>query len=225
MNETSPVRIMLVEDDSELRRSIEYLLLHWPGNDVSLAAACSTVAEALRAVEAHEVDVAVVDLHLPDGSGVEVIRALQRRQPPVPSLVLTMFDDSPSILEALQAGARGYLVKDIAPGELLTAIHEVASGDPPLSPEVRRTLIDQVRGEPADELAPSRSAPAPGLTSREHEILNLFVRGHTYHCVAEALGLAVGTVQSHVKSIYKKLDVSSKAEAVAAAVRLRRERR
>jgi len=126
---------------------------------VTLAASCSTAAEALRAVETRGIDVAVVDLRLPDQPGVEIIRALQRRQPPIPSLVLTVLDDTPSVLGALQAGARGYLVKDIAPEELVTAIHQIVEGDPPLAPEARRALIENVRKEPVEDLAWSPDAP------------------------------------------------------------------
>jgi DNA-binding NarL/FixJ family response regulator len=170
-----------------------------------------TGQEALQLISGAPPDVALVDLGLPDVSGVVVIAALRRGAPRCVPLAFTVFDDAPTILAALRAGARGYLLKGTPSDRIVPLIREALAGGLPLSPSVASLLV-------ANMLEPR--ATEQSLTERETELLALLARGTTYAACASVLGIGVGTVQSYVKSIYGKLEVSSKAEAAVAAVRL-----
>ena len=202
-------RVLIVEDNPGFRQALA-VGLRAAGYQV--AASCAGGDEALDCLDATAVDVALVDLGLPGMSGADTIRALRRRVPTLPALVLTVFEDRGAILEAIEAGARGYLLKGGPLTEVTRAIDEVKSGLSPLSSAAARHVFDHVqRREPRDGACP--------LTDRERDVLNLLVRGHAYADVARALDIGVGTVQSHVKRLYKKLEVSTKAEAACVALR------
>lgn len=205
------MRVLVVEDDPWVRSSV---LAALGADDRVASQAFGTVAEALRALDGGVAcDVALVDLGLPDGSGLDVLRRLARDRPDAASVAFTVFDDEETVLSALRAGARGYLLKSTPVGDLPGLLREAQGGGAPMTPVVARLVLDA--------LVP---APQPGdegpLSPREREVLRLLARGHTYAAAGQALGIGLGTVQGHVKSIYHKLQVASKAEAALAAARL-----
>ena len=195
--------VLVVEDDPETRRAIAHAL---DGDaDIRCVASTASVEEAL-AVTAR-FDVALVDLKLGRGSGLSLIGPLRARGARV--LVLTVLGDPTTLESAFRLGAEGYLLKDIEPAMLRQAVREVSRGEHPVSARVTQHLIGRFRG--TGETSP--------LSARELEVLQLLAAGASYAECADRLGVALGTVQSHVKNIYDKLGASSKVEAIAAATR------
>lgn len=206
-------RVLLVEDDAGLRARLAALLARF--EDLDLVGAFGTVAAALSALDAHEpeIDVALVDLRLPDGSGIDVLRKLRAARADADAIVITVFDDERTVLAAIEAGARGYMLKGWTDEQIVSALREAAAGGAPMTPRIARLVLDALRVRKRDE------GDGEALTDRELEVLGLLCEGRTYREVAKALGIALGTVQTHVKAIYTKLEVSSKAELTAAAFR------
>lgn len=200
---SSIASVLVVEDDAETRRAIAGAL---DGDDIRCVATAASVEEAL-AVSA-TFDVALVDLKLGRSSGLSLIGPLRARGARV--LVLTVLGDPTTLESAFRLGAEGYLLKDIEPAMLRQAVREVSRGEHPVSARVTQHLIGRFRG--AGERSP--------LSPRELEVLQVFATGASYSECAERLGVAIGTIQNHVKNIYEKLGVSSKVEAIAAATRL-----
>lgn len=210
-------RVLLVEDQGWLLEDLSRLL---GGGDGSLevAAACESGEAALDAMERGATfDLALVDLGLPGISGVELIRSIRRLRPDAVSVAFTIFDDNATVFDALRAGARGYLLKSTPPSGLRPALLEAAEGGAPMTPSIARRVVELVAKSPDRH---AESVPAPSLTARERDVLSLLAKGHTYQDAATALDIRLTTVQTHVKSIYSKLEVASKAEAVAVALRL-----
>ncbi|MBL8936003.1 MAG: response regulator transcription factor [Archangium sp.] len=202
--------LLLVEDDRHLREALSAALTT-RGYEVS---AFPAAVPAMFALDAGlRVELALLDLGLPDRSGIDVVRALRRQCPEATALVFTVQDDAPTVIEALRAGARGYLLKSTRLERLVEALDEARGGGVPMSAQVARYLVAQL---PAEEDGRRLDA----LTARERDVLRLLARGHAYAEVATALGIALGTVQMHVRNLYAKLEVSSKAEAAAVATRL-----
>ena len=199
-------RILIIEDDRRHREALTELLEGGPF-DASIA---GSVAEARAALAAARPDVVVCDLGLPDGDGVDLIADIVRRFPRLPVLVLTVATGEARILAALRVGACGYLLKEDLGSRLVPAIGEALAGGVPMSRAVARVVLGQVRGA---------STPGPTLTARERSIVELLSRGHSYEDVATGLGITVNTVRTHVRSLYDKLEVSSKTEAVMEALR------
>jgi DNA-binding NarL/FixJ family response regulator len=216
---TSPIRVVIVEDSEPIRRGLESCVRHDP-KGFSLAAAFPTGDAAIEALaQGLTFDVALVDLGLPGASGFDVIRAMRARPSggaDAIAIVLTIWDDPTNVVNALRAGARGYLLKDTTPDRIRAAIRDAAAGGTPLTPSVARQIVEGfVKGSPA----PTEESHGEPLTPREREVLDLLARGLTYAETAGVLKIGVGTVQSHVKRIYEKLEVTSKAEATAVAIR------
>jgi DNA-binding NarL/FixJ family response regulator len=209
------VRLFLVEDNVEIRDSLHYLLHAWPG--IEVVGAFAAALPALEAVAAGlTADVALVDLGLPDLDGVTLIRRLRTAQPALDVLVLTIFDDKATLFSALRAGATGYLLKDTPPQELADGIFQVVGGGSPMSPSIARQVVA--------DLQRSEYTASPGdnpLTAREGEVLELLAKGATYEQIGKALGVATSTVQAHIRNIYRKLEVCTKAEATAEAYKRR----
>jgi DNA-binding NarL/FixJ family response regulator len=227
----APIRVAVVEDDpfqlALATRTIQ------SAKDLSLVGSYADGASALRAVESSPPDVLVVDLGLPDMSGSEVVRRARALADPPEVVVLTAHGERSLAIEALKAGATGYLLKG-TPSDLPAAIRTAAEGGSAIAPAIARYLLDEVRvpaldaqpgatgNMPLRDIGPSAGAADTGrqpLTRREREVLALLAKGMTYEDAARQLGIGLGTVQSHVKSLYRKLEVSSKAEAAAEAVR------
>ncbi len=203
----APVTVALIEDDDEARRRLVASI----GAQASLrlVGEWRTGAEALAALGGGAPDVLLVDIGLPDMSGLKVVRYVAERHPECDILVVTIFGDEQTILAALEAGARGYLLKGASEHDISIDIGHLRSGGSPLSPVIARQVLKR--------LVPERSVVqegATGLTSRETEILNAIARGFSYAEAAGLLKISVQTVHSHLKKIYRKLKVHSKTEAV-----------
>ncbi|MDF7776095.1 response regulator transcription factor [Sphingomonas sp. AOB5] len=198
------VRITILEDDPVIRRHLEDAVRGQAG--LVLAASAGSLADADVLIDAAP-DVALVDLGLPDGSGIEFIARLQKATS-AKAIVITIFRDRDSVMRSLEAGADGYLLKDSTPDQVVAAIRAALDGGAPISPEAARHLLQRFE---------AMRAPVPderALTVRETELLEIFARGLSYREAAQALGISRHTVGDHVKSIYRKLSVNSRSEAV-----------
>ncbi len=205
--------VLVLEDTAPIRLGVcEAVAAH---AELDLVAACETVRHALDYIEdlSQPLDVAIIDLSLPDGHGTDVVARLTEVRPNCVSLVFTVLADEASIFSALRAGARGYILKEASPEELVESIFHAETGGAPMSPEVARRVVESFR--------PDSVAERTGLTPREREILELLCHGTSYSEVADMLHIGRGTVHTHVKNIYRKLDVSSKAEATKVAIQRR----
>lgn len=223
-------RVLIVDDLPEALAMLEHAV-RLAFETVSCVLADS-VAAARACIEAETFDIALVDLHLGDGQGVDVIAALAERQPACTVVVATIFDDDDHLFRALQAGAQGYLLKDRAADWLSGQLRGIAQGQPPLSPAVARRLIRHFQhgsglasgpasiGSPAPAVPPRPAAPpapAEPLTPREREVLGLLAHGVYIGDIARVLGISRHTAGDHVKNIYRKLNISSRAEAALEA--------
>jgi DNA-binding NarL/FixJ family response regulator len=209
----SDLRVVIIEDQREVREGLGALIRGSPG--FICAAGYGTMEEALSKIDRAHPDVVLADLGLPGMSGIEGIRALRERYPEIPILALTVYDDDDRIFDALCAGASGYLLKNTPPARLLESMREAADGGAPMSPEVARRVVHLFREFRPPERASYR------LTPQESELLKLLVEGHHYKTAADQMGISVNTVAFHLKNIYGKLQVHSKTEAVAKALRER----
>jgi len=205
-----PVNVLIVEDDPALRDDFARAVAGHP--PLRLAGSAGSVREGLALIAADPApDVLLVDLGLPDGEGTTLIRALRTRAPEAKALVISVFSDEAHVVQALQAGAHGYLLKDATAAELARAIHDVVAGAAPLSPAVARYLLRQFSLPAA---APAAAAATRRLSSREAEILTLVANGHSGPEVASRLGLSLHTVNTHLRNCHAKLDASNRVQAV-----------
>lgn len=217
---TQPVhRVLLVEDDPRVRAALELIVRE-------SAFECALVgsgAEALRRVGSFAPDACVVDLGLPDMAGDALIRELRGRWPEMPVVVLTVATSKTEILGAFRAGAIGYLFKEDVAAHLPAAIREALAGGAPMSRRVARMVLGELH-DPSPPSSKVRITAAPtsvsALTGREIEVLESLSRGLSYSDVATCLDISQNTVRTHVRSIYEKLEVASKTEAVLEAIRL-----
>jgi len=210
-----PIRTAIVEDDPTLRKMIVSLLQTDP--DYAVVAEFAEGRAAIAAISHLALDIVLVDIGLPDISGIDVIRRLKTLSPESNVLVVTTFGDEKTVTAALEAGADGYLLKGTALEELKRDIHALQDGGSPLSPMIARKLLNRLRHSGVDD-KPEPGAKA-GLTRREHEILEMIAKGFSYAETSKICNVGVATVHSHLKSIYRKLEVHSKTEAVYEARR------
>jgi DNA-binding NarL/FixJ family response regulator len=174
-----------------------------------------TMEEALEKIGANPPDVVLADIGLPGMSGIDGVRLMKDRNPSLTVLMLTVYEDNERIFDALCAGACGYLVKKTPPARLLDSIREATNGGSPMSPEIARRVVNLFR-----EIQPPERADYK-LTPHELRLLKLMVEGHSYKTAAAELGVSLNTVCFHIKQIYEKMQVHSKSEAVAKALRNR----
>ena len=201
-----PIRVAIIEDDPRLRESLRLMVEGTP------AATCvGTFPDAetgLSQLPRIGADVLLLDIHLPGMNGIEAEDRIRRLLPTLPILILTVYEDAETIFDALRHGASGYLVKRTAPNALIEAIHQVHGGGSPMSPHIARKVVQHFH-----QLGPS-TKPSEDLTPREQEVLALLAQGHLYKEIAGALGIGVETVRTHLSSIYAKLHVRTRTEAV-----------
>lgn len=213
-----PISVLIVEDDAVTRRTLTLAIESEPS--LKLAAALATVQAALAWLKNSTVDILMTDLGLPDGSGLEVIRACLERSPCCDVMVLTMSSDEDNILACIEAGASGYVLKSAGRLDVVRALLDLHAGGSPMSPLIARKVLSQIRdNKNGQEKAVPNEPTSALLTPREAAILDLIARGDTYSEVARLLSVSVGTVQTHVKNIYGKLAVHSRGEAVFEAQR------
>ena len=206
---TAPIRVAIVEDDQRVREGLATLVARAPG--CVAVGAYGSMEDALAALAAQPVDVALADIELPGMSGIEGVRRLKALRPDVQILMLTVFSDNEHVFEAICAGASGYLLKDTPASKLRDAIREVGEGGAPMSPEIARKVVTMFQ-----RIAPP-STEAIRLSPRETELLRLLADGHSYKTAADVLSLSMDTVRFHIRNTYEKLHVHSKSEAVSRA--------
>jgi DNA-binding NarL/FixJ family response regulator len=211
---TYVISVLVVEDDEALRR--EFVAMIDAASGLALVEAVGSLAEARAALKRHKApDVLIIDLGLPDGDGAALISELATIAPTTCALVVTIFGDENHVVRALEAGAKGYLLKDAMLEEFARAVRLVHTGGSPLSPSIARHLLKRFApAAPAQASRPGKTAPVETLTPREAEILQLIAAGHSIAETAAALELSAHTVSTHVKHIYGKLAVSSRMQAV-----------
>jgi len=210
-----PHAVAIVEDDPFVRRHLARLIAAHP--ELDLVGQAGTLADG-RALLAAAPDLVVIDLGLPDGSGLDLIREAAARTPPPRLLVLTVFGDESSVLSAVAAGADGYVLKDSADEALCADMIETLNGGSPISASVAAYLLRRLRRDEDEAPAEVPAAAETPVTAREVELLNLLARGLSYREVAGALNISHHTVGAHIKAIYRKLAVNSRSEAVFEAV-------
>ncbi|MFZ2308981.1 MAG: response regulator transcription factor [Rhodoferax sp.] len=225
-------RVLIVEDDPQMREFFVGSVSRAP--ELTLEASVASVAEAKACLDhaARGIDVLLTDLGLPDGSGLEVIRYARQRHPACEALVISMFGDEDNVLASIEAGALGYIHKDAAPDDIANTILEMKAGASPISPMIARRVLSKYRSMQSNlpsalvvvESAAIKTEAGGGeksiLSPREQEVLELIARGFSYSEIAELKSLSVHTIQTHIKSLYGKLEVHSKMEAVVEATRM-----
>ncbi|MGA2749630.1 MAG: response regulator transcription factor [Verrucomicrobiota bacterium] len=201
------ISVAIVEDDAVTRRSLSQIVDDARG--MRCVVACATGEDALKLLPAARPEVVVMDINLPQMSGIECVRRLREQLPKTQVLMLTVYEDSDSIFRALRAGASGYLLKRSEPEQLLEAIRDVLHEGSPMTSQIARKVVQAFHAsEDAENLSMK-------LTEREAEVLDYLAKGYANKEIADKLGLSLPTVRSHLRSIYDKLHVRSRTEAVA----------
>lgn len=210
-NAPANIKVAVIEDRREIREGLGTLIQFTDG--YSCVGRFYSMEEALQQIGASPPDVALLDIGLPGMSGIEGIEILKERYPQMLILVLTVYDDDERIFRAMCTGACGYLLKKTPPARLLESIREAVAGGAPMSPEVARRVVTLFR-----KFAPPKNVDHQ-LTAHETRLLKLLVEGYNFKNVAAKLGVSVNTISFHMRHIYEKLQVHSKSEAVAKALR------
>jgi DNA-binding NarL/FixJ family response regulator len=204
------ITVSIVEDDSAIREGWAGVINRTP--DFRCIAEYGTAEQAMEGIPANPPDVVLMDINLPGLSGIDCVGALRPRLPEVDFIMLTMFDDRDRIFDALRAGAVGYLLKRTTPTALIQAIQQVKAGGSPMSAEVARQITQFFR-----EARPYTKSANPDLETlgdREGQILKMLAAGQHYKEIAAQLDISIDTVRTHIRRIYRKLQVNSRAEAV-----------
>lgn len=210
--------ILLLEDLPEIRAWLRQIVLQvFPGSTLSESA---RVQDAIEQVKGVKFDLALIDLGLPDGSGVDVVTKLRDLQPEAQSVVVTIHDDDEHLFPALQAGAFGYILKEQARELITEQLQRISQGEPPLSPSIARRVMAYFSAKAKPQAQSQHLIPAVNLTDRESEVLLRVAKGYTLPEIGVQLGLSRHTIADYVKQIYRKLNVSSRAEAALEAQRL-----
>ena len=206
--------ILILEDDTQVSDYISFTLnsADWCGKIVST----DRLEIALRKIELTQFQLAFVDVGLPDGNGLDAIKRLNKRQPDCSSIVISVFDDENTVLQAITCGASSYLVKDALPADILRVCNDVLIGRSHISTRIAHYLIQAIQ---TNNKAEGCTLAAP-ITNREREVLEIVARGYNPREVADLLNLSYHTVASHIKNIYQKLQVSSRSEAVFEAQKI-----
>jgi DNA-binding NarL/FixJ family response regulator len=207
------IRVLLADDHVLVREGIRQFLEE--AGDIEVIAEADDGAEAIRLIEEHRPDVAVLDIRMPEMTGVEATRRINEHFPKVQVLILTAYDDDPYIFALLQAGADGYVLKTASADELVRAVRTVYEGQSALSPEITSKVLRQMTGgKPA-----GATEQVESLTERERDVLRLAAQGKTNRAIGSELGISHRTVQGHLATVYGKLGVNSRTEAVTEALR------
>lgn len=202
------MKIAIVEDNEPLLASLVALL---DGeDDIRVTASHRTAEEAFEQTDWKDTDILLADINLPQMSGIELIQKVHPLYPGLCILVYTVHEDRTRVLEAIRAGACGYLIKGSSPQELIDALHEIYAGGAPMSPRIARAVLAELRMEDEPKDTPDDQV----LTLRETDILRRLENGHSYKEISADLNVSTHTVHTHIKSIYRKLQAHSKAEAI-----------
>ena len=208
MNTPHTIRVLLVDDHNVVRSGLATFLRAY--DDLELVGEAKNGLEAVRLCHQVKPDVILMDLMMPEMDGIAATRAILAEHPDIKIIAMTSFEDEELVHGVLAAGAISYLLKNVASEELSKAIRDAVSGRSTLSPEAARVLVQATR---------PTTHPSSGLTEREREVLNLVVQGHSNQQIADALVVSLATVKAHISSILGKLQVSSRTEAIAYAIK------
>ncbi len=205
-SKTMRIKVAIVEDSRGTRESLAELLGRAP--TLRCVGAHATGEDALRNIPAEQPDVVLMDINLPGMSGIECVGRLRDRLPNTQVLMLTTYEETDLIFDSLRNGASGYLLKNMPPSELVQAVEQVHAGGAPMSMQIARKVVNHFQQikQPTSEMEK--------LTKREHEILSLLAKGYLYKEIADQLGVTLSTVRAHVHTIYEKLHVQSRTQAV-----------
>jgi len=211
MTDSDVIRVAIVEDDRRIRETVAQLIDRADG--MRCIATWRMAEDALRDLIAAPVDVLLLDIHLPGVSGSEAVQTFHQRWPSMAILMFTVFENDARVFESLCNGATGYLLKKTEPARLIEAIREAHAGGAPMSPDIARRVVELFRA--------MRPAPkgATALTRAEIQMLALLADGHSYHSAAAEMTISINTVRNRIRSIYEKLHVHSRSEAVSKALR------
>jgi DNA-binding NarL/FixJ family response regulator len=207
----APIKVAIIEDQRDIRECMTFLINGTEG--FACTGSFRTMEEALDRIGQHLPDIVLTDIGLPGMNGIKGVRVLKERYPDLLILMSTIYDDEERVFDAICAGACGYLLKKTPPARLLESIREAVAGGAPMTPEVARRVIKLFR-----EIRPPERANYE-LTPHETRLLKLFVEGHNYKTAAAELDVSINTINHHVRNIYSKLQVHSRSEAVAKALR------
>ena len=207
------MRVLLIDDHALFRIGLQELLQR---RGIDVLAAEGDCEEGIRLARDQRPDVILLDMRMPQMSGTEVLRRLREAELDMPIVMLTTSRDEKDLIDSLQKGAQGYLLKDMEPNELITALHDIVAGKTVVAPELTDVLAKVVQGEVAE--APMVQTLFSALTPREREILCHLAEGQSNKVIARNLGISDGTVKLHVKAILRKLEVHSRVEAAVIAV-------
>ncbi|MGK5533179.1 response regulator [Streptomyces sp. URMC 129] len=218
MGENGKITVFLLDDHEVVRRGVHEMLAMEP--DIEVVGEAGTAAEARSRIPAVRPDVAVLDVRLPDGSGVEVCREIRSRDESIKCLMLTSYADDEALFDAIMAGASGYVLKAIRGTELLSAVRDVAAGRSLLDPDATQRVLSRLRGGPGE--GDDRLSQ---LTDQERRILDLIGDGLTNRAIGEELHLAEKTIKNYVSSLLAKLGMERRSQAAAYVARLQAEKR
>jgi len=201
------IKLAIVEDNTALRQSLEQLFNRT--SNMKCVASLNNLLNVVSEFQKNQPDIVLMDIGLPSINGIEGVRTVKSNFENIQVIMFTVFEDDEKIFEAIRSGASGYLLKKTPPEEILDAINELHEGGAPMSPSIARKVIQAFQVKPSSVLEDHQ------LTSREKEILYALVDGLSYKKIAEKYFVSIHTVRSHISSIYEKLHVNSKSQAVA----------
>ncbi len=203
---TETLAVLVLEDEPQTQARLAGVIEH--SAHFTLLSAVNTCAAAMDIVSGDaRMDVLLADLDLPDGSGINIIASCRRQRPNVVSMVLSALADEQTVIRAIEAGASGYLLKDGSAEEVLESLEQLVAGGSPMNPSIARYVLRRLQ-------PPSPTVSSKPLSARENDVLQLLAKGFRYAEIAALLGIAQNTVTTHVRRIYRKLEVSSRGEAV-----------
>ncbi|HTO17424.1 MAG TPA: response regulator transcription factor [Edaphocola sp.] len=204
-----PTKILLYEDNTDLRNSLSSFIEF--NNELLLCAAFENTVDIEDHIDTYDPDIVLMDIDMPIRNGIEGLKAIRKIDKDLPILMLTIFDDNKHILTAIQEGATGYILKQFISTQLISAIDDALNGGAPMSPAVARLVLNHINQ--------SSKKTDYKLTPREKEVLQSLTDGNSYKMIAANEGISIGTVTSHIKNIYEKMEVHSQAEAVSKALK------
>ena len=210
------IRVMLVDDDERIQQALRLAIETHP--ELKLVGQAYTLKEAMAVVEELQPEVVLVDLGLPDGSGLELIAHIHQHMPGCESMVLTVFGDESHVISSIEAGATGYLTKDTRTADILDRLKQLRAGGSPISPVIARRLLNRFRGVATPNQLPTSKTAVnqefTPLSEREQQVLEMVAKGFMQAEIADILGVSINTISTYIKRIYKKLAVNSRTSAV-----------
>lgn len=210
-----PIKVYVVEDQPKILKNLIKLLEGF--EEIAIVGNALSGEEALVGIEKTDPQVILLDLGLPQMSGIDVTREVKKKHTDIEVLIFTIFDEEDKVMEAIQAGASGYLLKGMEAGKIVEAIREVRDGGSVIQPSLARSLLRHFRVRPDDEQ--KEDEPYPSLTPREVEILQIIAKGLSNAEAAEVLKISRATIRTHLEHIYAKLSVSNRVEAITEGIR------